>query len=258
MPVMLMAVGLCSPVCSAQAQDKGFSAWDVQLLHGRKFREPGNPEDVSKSIVTFENAAGWSWGSSYFFADVLKSDGSDSHATEVYSEWYPSASLSKLSGKSLGAGVLRDVSATFGINAGTKSTGAAPLVYLPGVTFDLKLPGFAFFSLGTYAYIDRGRITGASNGCNNTTYQVTPSWALPFSVGGLKFSFDGFVDFIGEHGQCASQILSQPQLKMDVGSLASKPGDLYVGIEWQYWRSKFGISGLNESFPQALLFWKFS
>jgi hypothetical protein len=31
-----------------------------------------------------------------------------------------------------------------------------------------------------------------------------------------------------------------------------------VGIEWQYWRSKFGISGLNESFPQALLFWKFS
>ena len=253
MPAMLLAMGVCLPFSSTQAQDGGFSAWDVQLLYGREFQEPGVPEDASKGIVTFENASGWTWGSSYFFADIVRSDGSDSHATEVYSEWYPSASLSKLSGRNLATGVLRDVSATFGINAGSKSTGAAPLIFLPGVTFDLQLPGFAFFSLGAYAYIDQGRVDGTSNGCHSTTYQVTPSWALPFSVGSLRFSFDGFVDFIGEHGGCASQVLSQSQFKFDVG----KPDDLYLGIEWQYWHDKFGISGLDESFPQALVVWKF-
>jgi nucleoside-specific outer membrane channel protein Tsx len=235
----------------------GYSNWDAQLLHGSRFREPGIAGDVSKGILTIENAAGWSWGSSYFFVDVLRSDGTDSHATEVYSEWYPSASLSKLSGRAFAFGPVRDVSATLGINAGTKSTGAAPLVLLPGATLDLKLPGFAFFSLGTYFYIDKGRIGGASNGCHDTTYQLTPSWALPFRIGSVQLSFDGFIDFIGSHGQCESQIISQPQLKVDLASFGAKPGVFQVGIEWQYWRNKFGIEGLNESFPQALFVWKY-
>jgi nucleoside-specific outer membrane channel protein Tsx len=258
-PAVLLATGLCCPVSSAQEQkpdppqNQGFSAWNVQLLYGTDFQEPFNPEDVSKGIVTFENAAGWSWGSSFFFVDVVQSDGSDDNATEVYSEWYPSASLSKVSGNDLSAGVLRDVAATLGINAGTKSTGAAPLIFLPGVTFDLKLPGFAFFSLGTYAYIDQGRLNGDSNGCHSTTYQVTPSWGLPFSIGGLAFSLDGFVDFIGDHGDCAAQILAQTQLKVDAG----QPGGFLFGIEWQYWDDKFGIEGLDENFPQALVQWKF-
>jgi nucleoside-specific outer membrane channel protein Tsx len=238
-------------------QAQGYSSWDVQLLYGSKFREPGNPADVAKQTTTFENSAGWSWGSSYFFVDILKSDAADSHATEVYGEWYPSASLSKLSGKKLALGPVRDVSATFGLNAGTKSTGASPMVYLPGLTFDLDLPGFKFFSVGTYVYVDRGRINGEDNGCHSSTYQVTPSWALPFALGGIKLNFDGFVDFIGSHGSCASQTLSQAQLKLDVGNFWSKPGKAYVGIEWQYWRNKFGISGLKEDFPQLLGVWVF-
>lgn len=261
---LLLALA-CTPVRAQQPperadvkpQPQGYSSWDVQLLYGTKFREPGNPADVAKQITTFENSSGWSWGSSYFFVDVLKSNGEDNHATEVYGEWYPSASLSKLSGNKLAFGPVRDVSATFGINAGTKSTGAAPMVYLPGATFDLSIPGFKFFSLGTYAYIDEGRINGASNGCHSTTYQITPSWSLPFAFGGIKLSFDGFVDFIGSHGSCASQTLSQPQLKLDVGSFWSKSGKAYVGVEWQYWRNKFGIQGLDENFPQLLGTWVF-
>ena len=236
---------------------KGYSNWDMQVLYGNQFREPGNPNDVAKGIVTFENSSGWSWGSSYFFVDILRSDGNDQHATEVYAEWYPSASLSKLSGTRLSLGPLRDVSATLGINAGTKSTGAEPLVFLPGLTLDLNIPGFKFFSLGTYAYIDQGRISGASNGCHSTTYQVTPSWSLPFSIGAVKLSFDGFVDFIGSHGQCARQVLSQPQLKLDLGALWAIPGKVSVGIEWQYWDNKFGIDGLKESFPQLMVQWVF-
>jgi hypothetical protein len=76
-------------------------------------------------------------------------------------------------------------------------------------------------------------------------------------VGAVKLSFDGFVDIIGSHGQCARQVLSQPQLKLDLGALGTGLEKLSVGIEWQYWVNKFGIDGLKENFPQVLAQWVF-
>ena len=257
-----MLATLSSPLCVAQdyatepAAPTGFSSWDFQLLYGTHFEEPFNPHYVSKGTLTIENVSAWSWGSSYFFLDILKSDGNDDHATEGYAEWYPSASLGKLFNSDLSFGPVSDVSATMGFNLGRKSNGAHPLVYVPGLTWSLKLPGFAFFSLGTYAYVDRGKFEGTGNGCHDTTWQVTPSWSLPFEVGGGKFAFDGFVDFIGEHGACKSQILSQPQLKVDLGSFSGHPDKYYLGVEWQYWHNKFGNDGLIESFPEILFVWK--
>ena len=62
-----------------------------------------------------------------------------------------------------------------------------------------------------YAYIDRGHINnGANNGCHATGVQVTPSWLLPFSIGGAKFQFDGLLDYISSHGECVPQLLTQP------------------------------------------------
>jgi nucleoside-specific outer membrane channel protein Tsx len=236
---------------------QGFSTWDVQLLYGSRFREPGVDQDVPKWTVTLENSSAWSWGSSYFFIDYLRSDSADQNATEFYGEWYPSASIGRMSGRDLSLGPLRDVSITMGFNAGSKSTGASPLVFLPGLTFDFKIPGFQFFSLGTFAYIDRGRFDGQDNGCNATTYQITPSWSLPFALGPARFRFDGFIDFIGSHGQCASQIVSQPTIKIDLGSFGGKPDRLFAGVEWAYWRNKYGISGFNQTAPQAVLMWVF-
>jgi nucleoside-specific outer membrane channel protein Tsx len=236
---------------------QGFSTWDIQGLYGSGFREPGVDADVAKWTATLENSSGWKWGSSFFFIDYLRSDSSDQNATEFYGEWYPSASIGKLSGKDLSLGLLHDVSFTLGINAGSKSTGASPFVYLPGLTFDLKIPGFQFFSLGMYAYIDRGRFGGLDNGCNAATYQITPSWSLPFAIGPARLRFDGFVDFIGSHGECASQILSQPTLKVDLGSFGGMPDRLFGGVEWVYWRNKFGISGLSQTTPQVVVMWVF-
>lgn len=248
------------------AAGSGYSNWDIQFLYGTEFQEPFNSADVHKDIMTIENSSAWSWGSSYFFIDTLYStendlnaDGNEVYAWEGYAEWYPSASLSKITSTDLSAGILNDVSLTTGLNIGRKSTGSNPLVYLPGVTFDLKLPGFAFFTLGTYAYIDRGEVNnGDSNGCHNTGTQVTPSWLVPFSIGSADFQFSGFIDFISSHGDCDAQIVSQPQLTFDVGkAMGMKPGKFYAGIEYQYWDNKFGFDGLDEHFPQALAIYRF-
>jgi nucleoside-specific outer membrane channel protein Tsx len=247
---------LLSVPASAE-EPQGWSSWTSQFTYGPDFQEPFNPNDVEKAILTFENSKGWNWGSSYFFVDIAKSDESDSHATDVYAEWFPSASLSRMSGKKVGVGFIRDVSLTFGINAGTKNTGPAPRAFLPGFTFDLDIPGFRFFSFGTYAYIDeRGRFGAATSDCEGSTgYQITPAWSLPFDIGSAKFQFDGFIDYISGHGACESQLLSQPQLKFDLGNFWAKPGKYFLGIEWQYWDNKFGIDGLNESFAQAQFTW---
>lgn len=226
-------------------------------MYGNGFREPG-VSNVIKRTVTLENSAGWSWGSSYFFLDYLRSNQSDRNATEFYGEWYPSASISKITGVDFSARpILGDVLVTMGFNAGTNNTGASPLAFLPGLTFNLKIPYFQFFSLGTYAYMDRGRINSTGNGCNSTTYQITPSWSLPFAVGSASFRFDGFVDYIGKHEQCAYQIVSQPTVKLDLGNFRGKPNRLFAGVEWAYWRNKYGISGLNQTAPQAVMMWVF-
>ncbi len=232
-----------------------FSVWDIQGLYGTSFREPGVHEDVAKGTATLENSSAWSWGSNYFFLDYLRSDSHDQNATEFYGEWYPSASITRITGKPRRLPFLRDVLLTMGFNAGSKNTGAAPLVFLPGFTFDLNLPAFQFFSVGTYVYIDRGRMNGTGNGCNQSTYQITPSWSLPFALGKARFRFDGFVDFIGAHGQCASQIVSQPTIKLDVGNFRGAPDKLLAGVEWAYWKNKYGISGLNQTAPQFVVMW---
>jgi nucleoside-specific outer membrane channel protein Tsx len=240
-----------------EASFSPFSTWDIQALDGSSFREPG-VSNVVKKTFTLENSAAWSWGSSYFFLDYMRSNSSDQNATEFYGEWYPSASVSRITCRDFSARpILNDILLTMGFNAGTKSTGASPLAFLPGITWDLKIPYFQFFSVGTYAYMDRGRVNGQGNGCNSNTYQITPSWSLPFAIRSASFRFDGFVDYIGKHGQCAHQIVSQPTIKLDLGNFNSKPNRLFAGVEWSYWRNKYGISGLNQTAPQAVVMWVF-
>lgn len=236
-----------------------YNNWNIQLLYGNEFREPFNPTDVHKTLITIENSSGWEWGNSFAFIDILKSDENDQRATAIYGEWYPSASISKLTESDLSYGILRDASITAGINAGRKSTGANPLAYLPGITVDLTLPSFAFFNVGGYAYIDRGTINnGDSNGCHQTGFQATSAWLLPFSISDTKVRFEGFVDYISSHGKCTEQVLTQPRISFDFGSLIGLSSNhLFGGIEYQYWRNKFGIRNLDENFPQALLMYRF-
>lgn len=243
---------------SAQAFD--WTDTEIQYLRGSQFREAANPNNVGKQIVTIQHADGHAYGRNFFFIDTLKSDSNDESATEYYGEGYASFSLSKLSGRDWSWGAVRDVNLTAGINYGRKSYDSHsvnPRVLLPGVTVDLNLPGFDFFNVDILAYVDRGQYAGHDNGCNATTYQVTPSWRLPFAIGAAKFSFEGFADVIGAHGNCVRQVLSQPQLRWDVGNHFGNPGKLFAGIEYQYWDNKYGIQGLKDSMPQALLLWKF-
>ena len=120
-------------------------------------------------------------GSSYAFVECIRSySAADQNATEVYAEWYPSASLRSLTGRAPGEGFVRDVSVTLAINAGVKSTGPQTLAFLPGLTAEFAIPGFKFFTLGVYAFVDRSTFEGEDFGAHGTSFQITPSWSFPF------------------------------------------------------------------------------
>lgn len=249
--VVVCTIVVCAfgPAATANAQDKGgFSSSNIQILYGANHQEPGIQEDVPKNTFTFENSAAGRWWSSYLFVSVIRSwSEADANAKEVYGEWYPALSLRKISGRAPGKGFVRDVSLTLGLNTGTRSTGPSPFAVLPGVTVALNAPGFAFLSVGTYAYVDRGRFQGQPTDCTATTYQITPSWSLPFTAGAARMKFDGFVDVIGKHANCEAQAFTEPRLALDLSSLWNKPGRVFVGVDYLYWHNKYGLAGLKDS-----------
>jgi len=242
---------------AALAQDnQGFSASNFAARYGANFTEPGIAEDVPKNIFAFENTAAGRLWSSYMFVDVLRSwSEADANAKEVYGEWYPTLSLRTFTGKEPSKGVLRDVGFTVGLNTGVRSTGPSPFAVLPGLTFNLNVPGFAFLSVGTFAYIDRGRFQGQPTDCTATTFQITPSWSLPIDVGAATLKVNGFVDFTGRHANCEAQILSTPRVMLDLSAYWKQPGRLYAGVDWVYWHNKYGISGLTDNLFLPVVVW---
>lgn len=259
----LLLVAACLAPLHAVALE--WSATEIEYLHSSRFREPGNVNDVSKHIVSLQHAHGFSLGRNFMFVDWAESGnqerdfaGNPESPREIYGEAYTTLSLSRLAGASFAGGPLRDVGLTAGINLGSKNSrfNPEPRVYLAGVTVDFAVPR-GFFNVDLLGYRDHGCNSG---GCPDyrATYQITPVWSLPFSLGAVDGEFTGFIDIIGARGAgTVHQVLGQPQLRFDVGKPFGHKGRLYAGVEYQYWRNKFGNRGVDESHPQLLLAWKF-
>ena len=91
------------------------------------------------------------------------------------------------------------------------------------------------------------------------------NWALPFALGSTSWSLEGHVEYI--HGreqvntfgttQLEYWVLAQPQLRFDLGkAMGNKPSQLFIGIEYQYWKNKQGEKGTNDNEAQLLLVWR--
>lgn len=238
------------------ASDRVFewSQTELQYLHGDGYRQPATSDDVSQSIITFTHAHGWSLGHNFMFMDTLFSQAGHSAQSGVYGEAYSYISLGKTLGRDLSFGIVQDLSAAVGVNAGEifDSRHSGTRVALYGVSVDFKLPAFKLFS------VDFLRHNVFEPNADGSSWQITPVWIFPFELGGSQWSLEGFADFIGSKGpDYAHTILAQPQLRLDVGELWGEGEHLYAGIEYQYWLNKYGIKGLQDNVPQALLLWKF-
>lgn len=220
---------------------------------------PFSGQTATTRILTFQHAAQWQYGDTFFFIDWLDDDRVDGfNDVEFYGEWYPTLSFSKIRGSRVGAGPIADMSLIMGLNF---DADADVIKYLPGGRLSWSVPGFVFLNTDFTAVMDASNGLaegGAPSATNGFMFDV--SWLYPISVGNQSFTFTGHAEYISavenESGQeVKAWILAQPQLTWDLGAALGSAGHLMIGIEFQIWRNKLGTDE-SEYVPQLLVVWR--
>ena len=212
---------------------------NFQLLHGNGF-ELG---ETHRTTITFEHANAWAYGDNFMFVDIVQRD---DVGLQLYGEWYPRLSMSKVLNRNLSNRVFKDIFLVGGLNHSTLPEGDPFKAYLLGIGTTFNLPVAGVLNLNVMAQKhDQEKTTGI---------QVTPSWSIPFRIGNLDFRFDGFLDWVSASSSGGKPfILAQPQLLLDIGKLTNTGKGIFLGIEYFYWRNKFGIDGVNDNAAQVML-----
>jgi hypothetical protein len=79
----------------------------------------------------------------------------------------------------------------------------------------------------------------------DTHAMLTAAWGIPLGKD-TGFSFEGFANWIASKGKnefggdTAAEINIDAQVMYDLGSLMGAKGRAKIGLEYQYWKNKFG------------------
>ena len=238
--VLISGVALMS-MFTANAVSAGaatFNTTNIQYLVGNNY-ELG---DKSRSIITLEHVNAWKYGDNFFFVDIENPNRTGaSTQTGLYAEISPRFSLGALTGQPLSFGPVKDVLITTTLEAGN---GFHNNLY--GIAVDLNI--LPVFQINYYLRNQIGAGTDLGN-------QLTLVWLAPFDAGPVSMVFEGFFDYAWGLSPSKDNIITGPRLLADVGKLWGAPGTLQAGIEYQVWRNKFGIDGVDEDVPQLMVKW---
>lgn len=240
-------IGIILSLLSGQSMAVEWSDNAIGYRYGTKFAEPYVSSDIRKHIINFTHASGSKIGSNYVNVDVLKSDRRDDNATELYLVYRYTLDLGKVSSRDLRFGPVRGMGFTAGVDLNTKNDpgyGSKKRMLVAGPTLMFDVPGFLNVSL--LALWESNRPVGVGS---RYYYDVHPMlaavWNIP--VSGEKWSFEGYINYIAAKGlnefggPTSAETNIDMQLMYDVSSAANlKPKTLKVGVEYQYWRNKFG------------------
>lgn len=244
--------------CAVAGHAADWSDTSIGLRSGSKFAEPFGVNDIHKNIVNLTHASGYKYGSNFFNADFLQSDGKDpagagstNGAHEVYIVYRHTLDLEKVSGTPMKFGPVRGLGATFGFDVNAKTDAGynskkRMFVFGPTVMFDV--PGFLNASLLVLKESNAPYNTFTNTSTPRYSYKTHPmltlAWGIP--IAGLPLSFEGFANFIASKGKnefggdTAAETNIDMQIMYDVSSLWGGKGQFKLGLEYQYWKNKFG------------------
>ena len=234
----------------AQAADWSDTA--ISWRAGSDFREPFNPKDIKKNIFALTHASGYAYGSNYFNVDFLSSDRDDANAQEAYVLYRHTLDLGKVSGKEFKFGPVRGLGLTAGFDWNTKndhSYDSKKRMLVAGPTLMIDVPGFLNVSLlllkESNAPYNKFSSTATPRYDYKTHVMLTAAWSIPF--GKLPLAFEGFANYIASKGTNEFGGATGPetnfdgQVMLDVGAATgATPNKFKIGLEYQYWRNKFG------------------
>ncbi len=216
----------------------------ISYLYGDNYKL--DPE--TQHTITFEHASGWAFGDLFFFVDGIYFDGSDdikNDKASYYGEFAPRLSLGKVLDKDLSVLFIKDFLVAGCYEFGKNSDENV----LVGAGVDLDIPGFDFVQVNIYRrYNDRAN--------SPESYQLTPVWKMTIPAGKTSIVFDGFIDWV--FADATRNLHICPQLKLDLGPLMGMgAGKLYAGIEYDYWKNKYGVSGTDQNTFSGLIKYHF-
>lgn len=262
-----IAVALLAMCAASHAAD--WSDTHIGYRTGNKFSEPFNPNDISKDIVNLNHVSGYKYGSNFFNVDLLLSDskdpagaGSTNGATEVYIVYRHTLDIEKVSGSTMKFGLMRGWGLTFGFDANAKTDAgynSKKRMLALGPTLFVDVPGF--LNVGLYELWESNAPYDTYTKTSTPRYSYDPhpmiglSWGIPLGASGL--SFEGFANFIAAKGKnefgadTAAETNIDMQLMVDVGALMGAKGTFKVGLEYQYWKNKFGNDASGPAGPGA-------
>ena len=259
--LLIASLSACAAFAALPAGAADWSDTYIGYRYGTKFAEPFNNEDITKNIVNLSHASGYKYGTNFFNVDLLMSNSKDpancsggtcsGSAQEAYVVYRNTVDASKF-GKEFKYGIMRSWGATGGFDWNAKTDAGynskkRMLVLGPTIMFDV--PGFLNLSLLALWESNAPCSTfPGSAGCVNRYYYKThpalsAAWGIPIGAG---FSFEGYALYIGKKGKDEFGAETKPetnfdgQIMYDVGALMGSKNTFKVGLEYQYWKNKFG------------------
>lgn len=216
---------------------------ELQFLHGDSYKTAAD-KTYSKTLITVNHVSSWEYGSNFFFFDISSPDTDDD--TTYYGEISPAFSLSKMGLMTPPESFVKDVLLQLNYEL---PQGPAKRAALAGVTVEWKDIGVDYLAT-QFLYRDTLNNDGH-------TGQFTLVWLKRFGTERLPFEFSGFLDWAGQEGTIKDNVQVQPSLLFDFVKQSNGKVPLKLGIEWLYWKNKYGIDGLEENLGQAKLVWIF-
>ncbi|MDP5238313.1 hypothetical protein Q9Q94_02175 [Uliginosibacterium sp. 31-16] len=253
---LLLALG-CAGVQAADWSDTY-----IGYRYGRDFAEPFGASDITKNIVNLGHSSGYKYGTNFLNVDLLLSDSKDpsapdssSGAQEIYMVYRHTLDLSKVVGKNLGWGPFRSYGITAGFDANSKNDAgynSKKRMVVAGPTVMFDVPGFLNVSVlelwESNAPYSKFSNVQTSRYSYDPHPMLTAAWGIPFNVGPVVgLSFEGFANYIAAKGKnefgdsTAPETNIDAQIMYDVAQITGlAKNTLKVGIEYQFWKNKFG------------------
>jgi len=263
-PAAAVALAL-GAAASLPAQASVWSDTSLGYRYGTSFHEPYIPDKIAKNIYSLTHVSGYAYGTNFFNVDLLDSDSKDPAANtpegaqEAYVVYRNVLDLGKLGHDIKFAGV-RGVGITFGFDWNTKNDAgyaSKKRMLLLGPTLMFDVPGYAKASVVVLHESNASVSFPPYQGCScRKTYDVhagiIADWGIPL---GKSFDYEGYLNVIAPKGKDESgrntgaEINWDSQVMWDLSSAWAGPPKMFrLGIEYQFWKNKFGVTATGNPY----------
>ena len=254
-PLAMAAVATVAIAGMSSAQAKTlFKDTSITALYGGGFKNvPNKDETASLATMTIEHASTHDWGGIFMFVD--RHQGEKDSSGKPYKETFGKVSP-KFKVATFDDSFIKQVNLAGVYEFSSTTTGFAQDNYWIGIGADLNLPvpGMKYASATLYHSFNNAKLgNGKKSKGDDQKITLTSAWEKD------NFLIDGYVDFAfnNEFDNVKNSIHLNPQIKYNIQPMLGIDNRLEVGIEYDYWKNKIGLDGVDQNAVAALVKYHF-